>query len=743
MVVKNPDLAHNKNDLGELAQYIQHINSQPEWVPSKNEFIKTAQDIINYLARAEGDQEQLWSFLQSVEEYFLRIINLVNDTDRHEVVWAILDKFYSVISDPQKNASPATSVVLVVLVGSGDDNMLSAARWLVQKNENGAACEGLKTSLSCMYSWMCEWTSTMTLDNWVIAFIKALEEKEKYDILIEVSVANILQLFMTINDSKTTRESTADVIFHILAGLRETPEAFEKISPHINVVLTNLAVESGQWSRHLLQTLVDILTTTIDQINNRKMEGAKENFKNNNYDAITCLGRHMPSRTRKYVNTPAWRTRSMSSSTANPLPVTKKTGLMNHGNKCYMNSITQALLVTRQFSSYVMLRMYETPYWSKMAILFAKMTHSISLTLDPNELYTVVKPPFFSKNGQHDSSEFLGYLFVLLQSYEFTVNKNYDYSHPPFITSAARLPTLSLGNRHTFIEQGSSATNSQSDSATNSRRASSPRPSSSAGSSSGNRKRAAAVAEPPLTRKRLKMMESVIDNMFSGVLLTRIQCTACRSHSLSRDVFRELQLAFPEKPEGDMQHSVQGLLEYYCSMERMSGDNKYHCSHCGLLHDAEKLVLVESTPKYLILVLKNFRFEPKKQTQTKLMQPTYYNYRVTMPIVKTTVDRPVFHLYAAVIHEGPNLNSGHYYTVAKDNNLWYVYNDEEVTSTNENLLNKLGRSSTPYILFYRRNDIEEGAAISMDDLPPFLHECVVAHNKNYVGTVHDIRRTRP
>lgn len=101
--------------------------------------------------------------------------------------------------------------------------------------------------------------------------------------------------------------------------------------------------------------------------------------------------------------------------------------------------------------------------------------------------------------------------------------------------------------------------------------------------------------------------DSFVDSMFGGVLLTRVECTVCRSSSLSRDVFRDLQLAFPEKPDG-WQHSVQSLLEYYCSKESLGGDNKYECYDCGGLRDAERSVLIETTPKYLILVLKNFKW---------------------------------------------------------------------------------------------------------------------------------------
>lgn len=100
--------------------------------------------------------------------------------------------------------------------------------------------------------------------------------------------------------------------------------------------------------------------------------------------------------------------------------------------------------------------------------------------------------------------------------------------------------------------------------------------------------------------------DSLIDSMFGGVLLTRVECTVCHSSSLSRDVFRDLQLAFPEKPDG-WKHSVQSLLEFYCSKETLAGDNRYACSDCGELRDAERSVVIETPPRYLILVLKNFK----------------------------------------------------------------------------------------------------------------------------------------
>lgn len=124
------------------------------------------------------------------------------------------------------------------------------------------------------------------------------------------------------------------------------------------------------------------------------------------------------------------------------------------------------------------------------------------------------------------------------------------------------------------------------------------------------------------------------------------------------------------------------------------------------------------------------------------MLSTYHNPIVTLPTARSASDNCVYKLYAAVIHEGTMLDSGHYYTLAKDNGQWHVYNDEVVSTADENYLNTLTRSNTPYILFYRRTDIEEGVTPSMEELPSLLQDSVTAHNKNYAETAPQCR-TRP
>ncbi|XP_049884953.1 ubiquitin carboxyl-terminal hydrolase 35 [Pectinophora gossypiella] len=742
MAVKKHKLVqdnHNQLDLAALAQYIQLMNTQTNYLPPPNQLVKNCTDIVKCLARATGTEEELWTLLPSVEVFLLRVVNTVHSSVRHEIVTAVLDKFYTLISDPQSDACPATSIVLTVLEGWDSEATLSAARWLVQQSENGPAGAGHRASLSCLYRWLYEWNGTALLGDWVMAYIKALEENEGYDILIEVSVDNLSNLFVSLADGGM-RSAIADVIFHVLASMRESTEALGVIQANVADVLTKLARDSGQFSRQILQNIVDIVTAMVDYHTYIYKGEALDGFRAKHAELIDCLERHMASRGCRFLQMPPWRGRCLVVPTANPSPPVRKVGLLNLGNTCYMNSVMQALLVTRQFSNHVMMQMTDVPYWSKMGLLFAKMMHSISTKLNPDEFFSVVKPPFFTKDNQHDSSEFLGYLFELLQSYEHVSDVNFDYSRPALLNGAHRM-------RHAAIAHVSHSS-SDHDAETN-RRSVSPRPGSSAAGSSSY-KRAAQEHDMmvPLKKRRhlfegsFLRRDSFIDNMFSGVLLTRVECTTCRSSSLSRDVFRDLQLAFPERPE-DVQHNVQSLLEYYCSKESLSGDNKYECRDCGCLRDAERSVLIETTPKYLILVLKNFKFEPKLQVQTKLMHSMFHNTIVNLPTVRSQHNHAVYALYAAVIHAGTTLDSGHYYTLAMDSKDWYMFNDDVVSEAEEKELNELKRSCTPYILFYRRTDMEEAPAPSLEELPPHLQEAVLAHNKHYVETVRKKRLTRP
>jgi ubiquitin carboxyl-terminal hydrolase 35/38 len=91
------------------------------------------------------------------------------------------------------------------------------------------------------------------------------------------------------------------------------------------------------------------------------------------------------------------------------------------GNTCYMNSVLQALFMTKPFRNEILLYDKDmTPLLSKLQTLFALLQHSKRYSMSPNDILNLARPPGFLPGHQHDSSEFLGYLLDVLHEQEKT-----------------------------------------------------------------------------------------------------------------------------------------------------------------------------------------------------------------------------------------------------------------------------------------------------------------------------------
>ncbi|XP_041986587.1 ubiquitin carboxyl-terminal hydrolase 35 [Aricia agestis] len=699
MAVKKHKLGadHQKQiDLMALAKYLQLLNEQQNYIPQAPEMMQNCQDILKCLARTSGNEDELWQLLQPIEEFLLRVVR------NADCVIAILDKFYAYISDPQSVIYPPIADVLVVIEGADEESILMAAKWVVKQRKDEPTGTNHTVALSRLYLWLCNWHGTPALGNWILAYIKALEESQRFNILIEASLEQVGNLFLALGDMLVFHQSYVRVTLHVLESLRESAEAFDKISPYIERVLVNLASDSEQWSRELLQKLVDILTAMVDCISNRNTATEQIQFRNRYATVLNCLELHISSRTSSFL--PPWRVNPddatiVPSSTRAPPMI--KVGLVNLGNTCYMNSVLQALFAARKFSVHVMMNLHVGGYWAKIGELFAKMMFGKSPSVPPIDLYDAIKMSAFSGNQQHDSSEFLSHLFNRLRASEHTAkdNDNNNYNNGTVSDSSSDSEQT---KQHAFA--------------------------------SGSRKRHNDGAESGVPRRRYKvnsqsmLRNTFVEEMFGGAQLARVECSHCQNCVVSRDVFCELHLSFPEKLM-DKTHSVQSLLEFYCTTERMTGDNRFLCTECGELRDADRSVRIDHYPIHLVLVLKNFEYDVKNSVHTKLMHNVVCDLNIVMPALRSQ-KKGSYNLFAAVIHNGINIDSGHYYTVAK-NDTWYRFDDSHVTPIDESKLNNLGYASTPYILFYIRSDVEEVELPTLDQLPQRLQDAVNTYNKFY------------
>lgn len=213
---------------------------------------------------------------------------------------------------------------------------------------------------------------------------------------------------------------------------------------------------------------------------------------------------------------------------------------------------------------------------------------------------------------------------------------------------------------------------------------------------------------------------TIVQRSFGGRAATVSRCGQCGTKSERADNFRELQLSFPAKCDNQ---SVQTLLDYYLQPEKLCEDNQYHCDTCHGLTDGERVTIVVEPPPRLVLTLKHFRYDPASQQRTKLLQ------RVKLDAVVHLGEQ--YELYAAVVHCGSSVDSGHYYTFARDGENWFKFNDCAVIQTSTEELCGLTPPETPYILFYSRHDQVDPENLPRPSLSAKLEAALVRDDADF------------
>ncbi|XP_076272279.1 deubiquitinating apoptotic inhibitor [Rhynchophorus ferrugineus] len=584
-------------------------------------------------------------YMRFIEDVKIIQTLLINEcaNNNNEVIFVALKALYDEISNPAKNPSPVMSIVLQLI---SVEDLSSAVKFILN---SGYPEQSLEKALQTLCNWWTKWIWTENLGHLVLAFMFGLEQENYHDMLVEVTLNTIEPLFKLLIIPANRRTVWA-VVCLMLTRMRHSPQAFHKVIPHAPKVIELLGKdESGKC---YIGALINLLAALMDNFPGYPTlyEPLQELLKS------FCLTKNY-----KDVFNADAREWSITSAVSVPLKSpTGKVGLYNLGNTCYMNSILQALYMTKTFRNQVLLQNdVVMPLFSKLQVLFALLQHSKKFCLSPNDILTLLRPPGFVLGHQHDSSEFLGYLLDTLHEQE-------------------KSKQIGNGNNKDMEET---------------------------------------AAEPTPT---------VVQQSFGGKTVTVSRCAECGTKSERIDGFRDLQLSFPQNANNP---SVQSLMEFFLESEKLCGDNQYRCDACDKLTDGERLTKIVSIPNHLILTLKHFRYDPASQTRTKLLQRVNLESRICL-------EGAWFDLYAAVVHCGTSVDSGHYYTFARDTTGWYKFNDSIVSKTTEESLHLVKPPETPYILFYARDDIMEPETLPCSSLSTVLQ---MAINKDQTEKEQELR----
>lgn len=692
-----------KYDINQMIEHIEMLLANPEAIRDDIEGVKKlCEQIVLYLAhtplRKDMQLEKLRHFLQKVSYH-------VPKQHTVEIVEVCLKTLYKhMVSDEE--TSIYASVVLDLL--DKKELIKQGVQWIFQQDNDTKA---IKKVFKTLMSWLTANNQANDLVTWISEIITGLQELQKHDVLLELSCSSVKSCSMYFQ-KHGYQTIMCSILFHILATVEHSPDVFHMIIPIAPTILLELGKQkekSTELGDDYQQRFIDILTCLMI-----RFPDPEHQYR----ELKECL--------KSYPRSTNFRPNSVMTS------ANARVGLVNLGNTCYMNSVLQALVMTKQFSREILLSKIDAPLFDQIQELLALLIHSHRQELNPRALLAAARPPDFVPGYQQDSSEFLGYLLEKLHEQEKQlINKR---QRPAATEDQSQLVKLPSENPNTMtIEQNSIVSEAR-------------------------------TTPQDTTLNETLLRPTLIQRMFDGKLFVTYQCGVCDSKSTNLDAIRSFELSFPESNGIKTEYSVQKLLDFYCSSEKLIGDNQYYCDKCKQLCDGERSIRITKSPRNLILTLKHFRYDLHRHTRAKLMNQVQHNETISLRVTPEEGHPFVvqYSLYAAVVHAGTSMDSGHYYTYAQDEpDCWYKFNDNYVTGCSVDELHALSSPNTPYILFYQMSapstdctmslciddEMEHNASanlalVSTDDvpdcqlprleeLPPRLRDLVHVHNQTY------------
>ncbi|XP_055975009.1 ubiquitin carboxyl-terminal hydrolase 38 [Sorex fumeus] len=532
-------------------------------------------------------------------------------------------------------------------------------------------------ALCRMIDWL-SWPLAQHVDTWVIALLKGLAAVQKFTILIDVTLLKIELVFNRLW-FPLVRPGALAVLSHMLLSFQHSPEAFHLVVPHVVNLVHSFRSDGLSSSTAFLVQLTELVHCMMYHYS-----GFPDLYEPI-LEAIKDFPKPSEEKIKLILNQSAWT--SQSNSLASCLSrlsgksETGKTGLINLGNTCYMNSVIQALFMATDFRRQVLSLNLNgcNSLMKKLQHLFAFLAHTQREAYAPRIFFEASRPPWFTPRSQQDCSEYLRFLLDRLHEEE----KVLKAQSPPSLPDS-----LELGE--TSLQEVAS--------------------------------KAALLPETPGPADAEK---TLIERMFVGKLRTHICCLNCRSTSQKVEAFTDLSLAFcpssavenlsfpepaaslspqytmdgermqasvagapedlgifdvetaafvcdpalsdsllgspardlpdpdpasdprpaskilatkdvPQKPGGETPPSVTDLLNYFLAPEILTGDNQYYCENCASLQNAEKTMQITEEPEYLILTLLRFSYDQKYHVRRKILDNVSLPLLLELPVKRTS-----------------------------------------------------------------------------------------------------------
>lgn len=182
-----------------------------------------------------------------------------NAENINQIIASCLRCLYDMITVKNPPPSGAVSIVFDFF---NEQVIPSAITWMVTQPDSD---EKIKTAVILLCTWLRTTNFTTYLKLWIIGILNGLREKQKYELLREISLEVIEKMFKALM-LPIYRENVSSVVMLILASVRDSPVVFHKIIPEIPKVLQVLKKDANRPPyRDIIQNIVDLISYLLHE----------------------------------------------------------------------------------------------------------------------------------------------------------------------------------------------------------------------------------------------------------------------------------------------------------------------------------------------------------------------------------------------------------------------------------------------------------------------------------------------
>lgn len=223
------------------------------------------------------------------------------------------------------------------------------------------------------------------------------------------------------------------------------------------------------------------------------------------------------------------------------------------------------------------------------------------------------------------------------------------------------------------------------------------------------------------TPKGKKLNESIIYDIFGGLLNQKITCLRCGNISITKQEFYDLSLGLNKRKllnnggSGGMSNDIPALSSSKFSIEKSIADffsnetirktdadkkSGYYCEQCHEFTQANKISSIIRAPETLTVHFKRFKFNGNSLSKVK-QSIGYSKYLDLSAYMEHETDSAYYRLISVIVHEGRLISSGHYIThvLQPNGQSWATYDDEYINPIEER---KALNDPNAYVLVYTK-----------------------------------------